>query len=124
MGVVKDSNAGNGAALRGINLFAVVLDELVSSVGEGVSTDELMKAAQYLIELSKNDYVVETQSKGTNRPNYYSHDVLYAITEKRTQIMCFEKSPVDIFDPDEISSESIETLRRISLGSDELKWEF
>lgn len=122
MGNIKSPDSGKTKP-RGFNLFAAVLDELVSKVEGDFSTEELMQAAQYLVALSKQDYVVKLEAERAARPNYYSLDVFDAFRWKQSQIMCFEQCPIDISDADECSIEVRDAIRRITLSHDELRWE-
>ena len=119
----RQASGKEAAKPRGFNLFAAVLDELVSKIEGDFSTEELMLAAQYLVALSKNDYVNKSEPDRGARPNYYSLDVCDAFRLKQSQIMCFEQAPIDILDEDEFSSETLDVIRRLTLSFDEMKWE-
>ena len=123
-GLQMATDSRNRARLRGMNLFAVVLEELAEQVGGEFSTEELMIAAQHLIELSKNDYAVTSEPERASRPNYYSTDVLTAFETKQLQILRHEAHAVDSLDHNLIPIEIIASIKRLSSGIDEMRWEF
>lgn len=113
-----------GPVARGFTQFALVFDELTKTLGEEFSTAELMSAAQQLIALSKQEYVVEVVKAAGDRPNYYSHAVDFAINNKQSQIAVFEQISVNTVDNDGFTAESMANYRRMVLSMDDMIWEF
>src|SRR5690242_14783284 len=84
--VTLQGDVGAPKRLRGIALFSVVLDELVSQLGDEISTAELMQAAQSLIEFAKRDYVRKSDGPETSRPGLYAMDVFTALNSYQWKI--------------------------------------
>ncbi len=74
--------------LRGISLFAAVFGELSQELPEGaVSTEELLQAAQKLIDLSKRDYVTTADRDARHHHGYYSYDLCTAFEKFQWRIL-------------------------------------
>lgn len=89
-----------------------------------MSTEELMQAARYLIELSKNDYVVKEAKGRAWRPDYFSYEVDYAFHHKQMQVAKYEGRIELGIDGCGLSPEVSEKIYRLRMSSDELRWEF
>ena len=77
--------------LRGMSLLSAIFGELSQSVPEGtVATEELLGAAQKLIELSKKEYVTNTHSDGQRHSGYYSYDLCTAFDKFQGRILEME----------------------------------
>lgn len=65
--------------LRGVSLLSAVFGELSKQLPDGiVSTEELLGAAQKLIELSKREYVTDGHPEERRHQGYYSYDLCTA----------------------------------------------
>jgi hypothetical protein len=74
--------------LRGMSLLSAIFGELSQNVPDGaVATEELLDAAQKLIELSKKEYVTNTHSDGQRRHGYYSYDLCTAFDKYQGRIL-------------------------------------
>ncbi len=74
--------------LRGMSLLSAVFGELSQQLPEGiVSTEELLGAAQKLIELSKREYVTDSHPDGQHHQGYYSYDLCTAFDKFQGRIL-------------------------------------
>jgi hypothetical protein len=74
--------------LRGVSLLSAVFGVLSQNLPDGaVATEELLGAAQKLIELSKKEYVTNTHSDGQRRHGYYSYDLCTAFDKFQGRIL-------------------------------------
>ncbi len=78
----------NEKKLRGVALLSAVFGELSQQLPEGiVSTEELLGAAQKLIELSKRDYVTDSHPEGQRYHGYFSYDLCTAFDKFQGRIL-------------------------------------
>lgn len=74
--------------LRGISLLTAVYDELSQQVPENsVGTEELLGAAQTLIDLSKKEYMPNAHFDERRYHGYYSCDVYTAFDKYQGRIL-------------------------------------
>jgi hypothetical protein len=100
--------------LRGVNLLAAVFGELQDLVPAGtISTEELLSAAQKLIELSRSEYIAKVDPEPFIRSNYFSHDVLVAFSRYQQQIIRYETR---FYGDEDIGLEPLSRLRTLLLG--------
>lgn len=73
---------------RGISLLSAVFGELSQQLPEGaISTEELLEAAQKLIELSRREYVTVTHRDVQQRQGYYSYNLCTAFDKYQWRIL-------------------------------------
>lgn len=119
-----DSNAQvNYQRLRGIGLIGAVFNILSKELGGHFSTADLMLAAQQLIDISKVEYVGIVHKDASERPGYYSWDLVRAFAHQ-WEIARVETARMDHCDVDEYSPESYENAKLLLQGWNERKWEF
>jgi hypothetical protein len=100
--------------LRGVNLLAAVFGELQDLVPEGsISTEELLSAAQKLIELSRNEYIAKPDREPSLSSTYFSHEVTLAFEKFQLQILQNENR---IQSDHDLGPEGRQRLRRIMMG--------
>jgi hypothetical protein len=119
-----EDTATHGIELRGIKLFSVVFSELSKQLGKEFSTAELMRAAQQLIDLSKDDFVGVIHKDRGERAGYYSWDLVRAFISHPWQIAGVETNRIDHCDIDEYPPESFENAKLLLQGWNERTWEF
>ncbi len=74
--------------LRRMDLLAAVFGELQDLVPEGsISTEELLSAAQRLIELSRNEYIAKPDREPSLSSTYFSHELTLAFDKFQLQIL-------------------------------------
>lgn len=101
--------------LRGINLLAAVFGELQDLVPEGsISTEELLTAAQSLIELSKNEYITKADRDPSLSSGYFSHDLTVAFEKYQMSILRNEHK---IQHDDDLSHEGKMRLKTTMVGT-------
>lgn len=100
--------------LRGVGLLASVFAELRDAVPEGsITTEELLAAAQSLIELSKNDYISKPDREPSRSSDYFSHELTLAFERYQARIL---KTECSIQYEHELSLEGRCRLKRILKG--------
>ena len=119
----KKENRAHGRS-RAINIFALVLDEIAANLGPEVSTEELMRAARYLVELSNNDYVIIEEKEKAGRANYFTFDVDVAFKFKQSQVVNYEGRIGFGVDECGVLPEVAEKIYRLRFSCDEMKWEY
>jgi hypothetical protein len=110
--------------LRGIKLFSAVFDELSKHLGKEFSSAELMRAAQQLVDLSKDEYVGVIHKDGSERANYYTWDLVRAFISNPWQIASVETHRIDHCDSDEFTPETFQNAKLMLQGWGERTWEF
>lgn len=100
--------------LRGVSLLAAVFGELQDLVPEGsISTEELLSAAQRLIELSRNEYIAKPDREPSLTSGYFSHELTMAFEKYQLQIFRNEASiQFDL----ELEPEGRRRLKTIMMG--------
>jgi len=74
--------------LRGVSLLSAVFGELSQQLPDGiVSTEELLGAAQKLIEWSKREYVTDGHLEERRHQGYYSYDLCTAFDKFQGRIL-------------------------------------
>lgn len=74
--------------LRGMPLLSAVFGELSQQLPDGVvSTEELLGAAQKLIELSKRECVTDAHPNERRHQGYYSYDLCTAFDKFQSRIL-------------------------------------
>lgn len=73
-------------------LFIAIFFELSESVGDQISSSDLIKAANHLVRLIEDDFGFNKFEKAVFRSNYYSHETDHAITRRTWQILCRESA--------------------------------
>lgn len=74
--------------LRGVSLLSAVFGELSQQLPDGiVSTEELLGAAQKLIELSRREYVTDAHPDERRHQGYYSYDLCTAFDKFQERIL-------------------------------------
>ena len=119
-----EDGATHGIELRGIKLFSAVFSELSKQLGKEFSAAELMRAAQQLIDLSKDDFVGVIHKDRGEHAGYYSWDLVRAFISHPWQIAGMETNRIDHCDIDEYSPESFENAKLLLQGWNERTWEF
>jgi len=114
----------SGPPLRGIKLLSAVFDELSKHLGKEFSSAELMRAAQQLVDLSKDDYVGVVHKDGAERASYYTWDLVRAFISHPWQIASSDTNRLDHCDSDEFSPESLQNAKLLLQGWGEGMWEF
>jgi len=106
-----------GVRARGTALLSAVYGELSQNLSDSeIPTEELLEAAQKLIELSKRDYVTDAHADGQTRAGYYSYDLCTAFDAYQGRILENE-SVVQNDEPDAVLCGT--RLRRLLDGSQE-----
>lgn len=101
--------------LKRIDLLAAIFGELQDLIPSGsVTTEELLQAAQSLIDLSKNEYIARPDTEPTIRSNYFSHDVSVAFLKYQRQIINNETKLCTDY---ELTRENEMALKNIISGS-------
>lgn len=101
--------------LKRIDLLAAVFGELQELIPDGtITTEELLQAAQSLIDLSKNEYIAKQDTEPAIRSNYFSHDVSIAFLKYQSQII---KNELKMYEDCELTQESKGVLKNIMSGS-------
>jgi hypothetical protein len=100
--------------LRGMKLLAAVFGELQDLVPEGsISTEELLSAAQSLIELSRNEYIATPDLKLSSYSGYFSHELTVAFEKYQMRILRNENIIQYDYEP---KLEDLWRLRTIMMG--------
>lgn len=100
--------------LRGVNLLAAVFGELQDLVPAGtISTEELLSAAQRLIDLSRNEYIAQPDREPSFSSTYFSHEITLAFEKYQLQILRTEDRIQIEY---ELGPEGHQKLRRILMG--------
>jgi len=74
--------------LRGVSFLSAVFGELSQQLPDGiVSTEELLGAAQKLIELSKREYVTDAHPDERRNQGYYSYNLCTAFDKFQGRIL-------------------------------------
>ena len=105
-------------------LLAVVFDELSTHLGADFSTAELMQAAQRLIELSKQEYIEKTEKGRSQRPTFYSMDLVTAFESYTWGIASSDTLRLRHCDFDEFTPEALQNARLLLQGFHERLWDF
>lgn len=71
-------------------LFAAILIELTESLGDSLSTERLIDAANQLTKLIEKDFGLTTVVERAYRANYFSYETFAAIQTKGWQILAEE----------------------------------
>ena len=88
----------NGGRTRGLELLRRVYDELYLNLGEDYSAVELLKAAQTLIDVTEEEYGLDTYQDANDHPGYYSFAVDNMIVSRSWWILQNERSRDDFSD--------------------------
>lgn len=98
----------------GLELLRQVYDELYNQLGEDFSPAELLRAAQTLIDVTKDEYGTKSYQDGQLHPGYYSTDVDQMITNQQWLILNVEDGPLDALE-DSVTSlrERSQSLKRL-----------
>ena len=105
--------------LRGITLLSAVFGELSQNKNlsdAGIPTEELLEAAQKLIELSKREYVTNTHPEGQTHAGYYSYDLCTAFNTYQGRIL---ENEFVVHDDEPARNQHGTTLKRLLEGSQE-----
>jgi hypothetical protein len=106
-----------GRKARGIALLSAVFGELSQNLSDtGISTEELLGAAQKLIELSKRDYVTNTHPDGQKHDGYYSYDLWLAFNTYQGRIL---ENEIVVQDDEPPRARCGTALKRLLEGSQE-----
>jgi hypothetical protein len=98
----------------GLRLLLQVYSELEAGLGEDFSVDELLLAAQTLIEVTDEEYALGIVDDGVERPNYYTHDVDWWTGDRAWRLVYGErKSGNDYDDQSEGHREAMTRLRAL-----------
>ncbi|RYG97603.1 MAG: hypothetical protein EON58_09340 [Alphaproteobacteria bacterium] len=79
----------------GLELLRQVYDELYNQLGEDFSPAELLRAAQTLIDVTKEEYGAKSYQDGQLHPGYYSYDVDSMITNQQWLLLGVEAMSLD-----------------------------
>ncbi|MFC6638121.1 hypothetical protein GV827_14250 [Sulfitobacter sp. JBTF-M27] len=78
----------NTSKLRGMSLLSAVFGELSQQLPEAIiGTEELLGAAQKLIELSKREYATDLHPDERRHPGYYSYNLCTAFDKFQGRIL-------------------------------------
>lgn len=104
-----------------LKLTLDVYFELRNSVGEEVSTADLMLAAQELVRISKGEYIERVVQERSAKQNYFSQDLDWAFKNKQSQILCFETTTSEEAMMTDMEKERLYALQT---RTKESPWEF
>lgn len=79
-----------GKRLSESELFAAIFFELSEALGDQVSSERLIEAANHLVRLIDDDFGIHRLDRIPFRTNYYSQETDQAITMRGWQILCKE----------------------------------
>ena len=71
-------------------LFAAILIELTEALGDSLSTERLIEAADQLTKLIEKDFGINKVAERAYRSNYFSHETFSAIQVRGWQILSEE----------------------------------
>jgi hypothetical protein len=105
-------------------LLVAIFDELSTQLGQEFSTAELMQAAQGLVELSKQEFLVKHEQAQGRRSTFYSMDLVTAFDSHIWRIATSDTSRLSHCDFDEFSPETLQNATLVLQGAHERLWEF
>jgi hypothetical protein len=85
------SNSVREGRSRGLDLLRSVYAELYAELGDTFSPGELLKAAQALIEVTRDEYSAKKYQDGVHHRGYYSHEVDTMVRENAWHLMWHER---------------------------------
>jgi len=71
-------------------LFAVIFFELAEALGDQLSSERIIDAANQLVKLIETEFGLNKADANVYRANYFSHETLHAIQEKAWAILSTE----------------------------------
>lgn len=76
--------------MRGSQLVAHVFCELREELGDEFSAEELLQAAESLINLSREEYILRSLDSDRERPDYRNDNVCHAFERRRWEVLLKE----------------------------------
>ena len=104
--------------------MASVYNELAKSLGDEVSSRQLLQAANELIRISKGEYTDKVLQERAGRPQYHSQEVDAAFEKNQWLLVAAEFAQLADEEKEELSPEELARYRVLSLGLNDSQWEF
>ncbi len=92
---MNGSEASPARRRGGLELLRKVYDELYVQLGDEFSPAELLRAAQTLIDVTKEEYGLESYQDGQIHPGYYSFEVDHMIARRQWWLLGIEAMAID-----------------------------